>query len=118
MEPLTEIVWLSWKIDPADMEESDYWPTAHTKDGTIGAVEDGSKIVETGGLPRRLSGGKDGYALTLPRAVNYRKHLAVGPLPRVATGIKDRVNRLKALGNGQVSLCAATAFCILAGEIA
>ena len=116
MEPLTEIVWLSWKIDPADMEESDYWPTAHTKDGTIGAVEDGSKIVETGGLPRRLSGGKDGYALTLPRAVNYRKHLAVGPLPRVATGIKDRVNRLKALGNGQVSLCAATAFRILAGQ--
>lgn len=116
LEPLTELVWLSWKIDPADMEESDYWPTAHTKDGTIGAVEDGSKIVETGGLPRRLSGGKDGYALTLPRAVNYRKHLAVGPLPRVATGIKDRVNRLKALGNGQVSLCAATAFRILAGQ--
>jgi len=33
--------------------------------------------------------------------------------PRVAHGVKDRVNRLKAIGNGQVSLCAAMAFNIL-----
>jgi len=33
-----------------------------------------------------------------------------GPVPRVATGIKDRVNRLKAIGNGQVPQVVATAF--------
>jgi hypothetical protein len=33
--------------------------------------------------------------------------------PRVAHGINNRVNRLKAIGNGQVSLCAAVAFSIL-----
>ena len=36
-----------------------------------------------------------------------------GGIPRVAVGIKDRVHRLQALGNGQVSLCTATAWEIL-----
>lgn len=36
-----------------------------------------------------------------------------GNIPRVATKIKDRVNRLKAIGNGQVPRCAATAWEIL-----
>ena len=35
------------------------------------------------------------------------------PLGRVADGMADRVDRLKAIGNGQVSLCAATAWRIL-----
>ena len=35
---------------------------------------------------------------------------------RVAHGVASRVDRLKALGNGQVPLCAATAFRILAGQ--
>lgn len=38
-----------------------------------------------------------------------------GELARVATDIKDRVGRLKAIGNGQVPLCAATAWRILTG---
>lgn len=36
--------------------------------------------------------------------------------PRVARGVKNRVNRLKALGNGQVSICAAEAWRILTEE--
>ena len=55
LEPMTEIIWLDWSVDPAD-------------DGSI---------------------------------------------PRTATGVKDRVNRLKSIGNGQVSLSAATAFRLL-----
>ena len=35
------------------------------------------------------------------------------PLDRVADGMADRVDRLKAIGNGQVPLCAATAWRIL-----
>ncbi len=38
---------------------------------------------------------------------------AMGQTPRVALGAKDRVNRLKAIGNGQVPQCAAVAFSIL-----
>ncbi len=37
-------------------------------------------------------------------------------IPRVAKGVKDRVNRLKALGNGQVPQCVAAAWGILKGE--
>jgi len=35
-------------------------------------------------------------------------------VPRTAVEVKNRVNRLKALGNGQVSICAATAWQLLA----
>jgi hypothetical protein len=34
-------------------------------------------------------------------------------IPRVATGIKDRVSRLKAIGNGQVPQCMALAWEIM-----
>ena len=37
------------------------------------------------------------------------------PLDRVVDGMADRVDRLKAIGNGQVPLCAATAWRILSG---
>lgn len=35
-------------------------------------------------------------------------------VPRVATGVANRMDRLKAIGNGQVPLCAATAWRLLA----
>ena len=38
------------------------------------------------------------------------------PLDRVADGMVDRVDRLKAIGNGQVPLCAATAWRILSDQ--
>jgi DNA (cytosine-5)-methyltransferase 1 len=38
------------------------------------------------------------------------------PMDRVVDGMADRVDRLKAIGNGQVPLCAATAFRILSKE--
>lgn len=37
-------------------------------------------------------------------------------IPRVAKGVKDRVNRLKCLGNGQVPQCAALAWRVLTSE--
>lgn len=36
-------------------------------------------------------------------------------IPRVATGVKDRTNRLKALGNGQVPQCMAAAWQLMTG---
>ena len=61
---------------------SGLWPTPNTKDGTIGGTIDESEIRTTGGLPRRMSGGKDGYALTLAR---YAK-LYPTPLPSDVMG--------------------------------
>lgn len=37
-------------------------------------------------------------------------------LPRVSTGVKNRVDRLKAIGNGQVPLVVATAWKILMSD--
>lgn len=71
LEPITQLVWLDWSVDPADIEEP-----------------------ELVGTPR-----------------------ATEAIPRVATGIKDRVNRLKAIGNGQVPQCAALAWKILSGDL-
>ena len=45
-----------------------------------------------------------------------RESLGLGEaetIPRTAHGVKNRVDRLKAIGNGQVPQCAATAFRIL-----
>ena len=103
LEPLTELVWLSWKIDPADMEEAqESMPTPSAAD---------RKHIVPGGHP---DWGGAAARATWRKLNNDRP--STGPIPRVATGIRDRVNRLKALGNGQVSLCAATAFRILAGQ--
>jgi len=40
-----------------------------------------------------------------------------GHIPRITTQKKNRVNRLKAIGNGQVPLCAAVAFLLLQGDL-
>jgi DNA (cytosine-5)-methyltransferase 1 len=50
----------------------------------------------------------------LGQETNYRSWWEVEPaLGRVVDGMADRVDRLKAIGNGQVPLCAATAWRIL-----
>ena len=40
-----------------------------------------------------------------------------GTIPRIGTGIPDRVNRLKAIGNGQVPQCVAAAWRLLTGVV-
>ena len=57
LEPMKELLWLDWSVDPADS----------------------------------------------------------GEIPRVSTGVKHRVDRLKAIGNGQVCACMALAWNILSG---
>lgn len=96
LDPLNDILWLDWSVDPADMEKPESYPTPMSaKKGKTG-----NTIQEWGNNRFRREPFKNG----------------TGPIPRVATGIKDRVNRLKALGNGQVPLCAAAAWEILIGK--
>ena len=64
--------------------------------------------VEAQNLCQRSSGRKRAqrkYALTA--CMNCGNGEAIG---RVAVGVKNRVDRLKAIGNGQVPLCMAYAF--------
>ena len=51
-----------------------------------------------------------------PRCAEYRNWDTEPDVGRVANGVASRVDRLKALGNGQVPAVAATAWQILAGE--
>ena len=50
-------------------------------------------------------------------AEEAKKTISQGTIPRVATGIPNRVDRLKALGNGQVPLCVKVAWEILIKEV-
>ena len=52
---------------------------------------------------------KQSHSIPTPRATDWKD----GSIPRVATNIKDRVNRLKAIGNGQVPQCMVAAWNIL-----
>lgn len=79
-----------------------------------GAVADGAQYAEpergswwateptVGGMAHGLAAGMDGVAAD-----------AEGNLARVARGVPDRVNRLKALGNGQVPAVVAAAWRLL-----
>ncbi len=100
LEPLTELTWLDWSVDPADLEvpmqnhstprqpHMGLWVDPKDRAGGCRSVEDDVA---------RLGKGH-------------------GPIPRIATGVKDRVNRLKALGNGQVPQCMELAWRILSNE--
>jgi len=94
LEPLKELIWLDWDIDPADMKEAQGgWHT-----------------------PRQIYGEHPGMTSETHLTGQAINSESCGPIPRVATGIKDRVNRLKAIGNGQVPIVAATAWRWLTGE--
>lgn len=83
-----------------------------------GAVADGAQYAEpergswwateptVGGMAHGLAAGMDGVAAD-----------AEGNLARVARGVPDRVNRLKALGNGQVPAVVAAAWRLLTGGL-
>ena len=96
-----------WKVDPANMEDSNQWPTPRGQDSyertnwkTI------KKINERGG------------DLTLSRKVKYQASTvqSTGTIPRVAKSIPYRVDRLKALGEGQVPYCVVVAWELLSNE--
>jgi len=98
LEPIKDLLWIDWSEDPAESKENNF-PTPTARDYKSGK----------GKKPRKFS------ELTplIERAKNKEDVL----IPRVATGIKDRINRLKAIGNGQVPQCAAIAWRFLTDEI-
>lgn len=118
LEPLKELVWLSQDVDPADLEKSQEWRSPAQQEPGImsGRLRpiNGGKL---GGMNRHFDKETGRMAqIGLTQQTQIRKQ-GCGPIPRVATGIKDRVNRLKAIGNGQYPECFATAWKILSGRV-
>lgn len=90
-----------WDRDPADVEE----PSGEGSPERSGAGE-----VAVGGAaagPERSGGGQDGDGH------GHEERAAQSRLGRVAHGVAHRVDRIRAIGNGQVPAVAATAWRIL-----
>jgi len=108
MEAITELDWRDWSVDPADEgEHTMKWPTPKRVDGI---VRHSKKWME-----KKWNEGGD-VDLTIAVKMNAKlqaNQQNTGSTPRVAIGIKNRVGRLKAIGNGQVPQVAAMAWRIL-----
>ncbi|KKM04079.1 hypothetical protein LCGC14_1767840 [marine sediment metagenome] len=108
LEPMTDLLWLDWSVDPADMESKiTNWPTPNSEQ-MGNTPENFDSHIEN-----RKQQGKSIYGASLAIEVQRSKYKNVGSIPRIAIGIKDRVDRLKAIGNGQVPVCIAKAWKIL-----
>ena len=102
LDPLTSLTWLSWEVDPADGEVvGRKWDTPSVGDSHPRAL----------GIKKPYNG--PGQEHLQSQALRQD---STGPIPRVATGVKDRVNRLKCLGNGIVPQCMYLAWRILTDE--
>jgi len=103
-----------WSVDPADI------PSDLEQDITVPMPPKNKYTVELNitnwPTPRAIYGEHPGMkdASHLTGAVQIPSQ---GTIPRVATGIPNRVDRLKALGNGQVPLCVKVAWEILIKEV-
>jgi DNA (cytosine-5)-methyltransferase 1 len=81
----------------ADHERQRYWLLAYTDDARELLREQHAKMAKLPIMARGVWGGDAGGA-------------------RVPYGLANRMDRIKATGNGQVAIVAATAFAILAGK--
>lgn len=104
LEPMTELVCLDWEIDPAETDCRELWTTPGSSD-----------IYSKTNTPRKSRkhiGIKSEYLSR--QSVQWP---GIGPIPRIGTNIKDRINRLKAIGNGQVPQCVKMAWERLTGNV-
>ena len=97
LKSMKKIIWLNWEIDPADFSKTGNFPTPRCfmacdarrkKESSFKNIEDVIYEIE-------------------------EKKQSTGLIPRVSVGTKNRKERLKAIGNGQVPRCFAEAFKIL-----
>jgi len=129
LDPTTDLIWLDWSVDPADVESDRMWRSPVDKEtgrmaqlGVTQQVQLEAKqaqrwptptdsMVTVGDMEQARFAGNDPDR---PKYADANKvKSSQGIIPRVATGIKDRVARLKAIGNGQVPQVAATAWEVL-----
>jgi len=110
LEEITELDWRDWETDPADdLPALD----VSTPTATMSVRSEQFRGMCKAPIPNEVASGKINDSSGWTERI---KNNATGPIPRVATGIKHRVGRLKAIGNGQVPQVAAMAWEILTNE--
>ncbi len=83
------------------------WPTPNAFDGVVGSIlNEKTEFIKKGNVIRKLSNTGSDFSISLGRVVQL---WPAGPgeqydwePPRITTELKDRVNRLKCLGNAVV----------------
>jgi hypothetical protein len=96
-------------VDPADGEKSQDWKTPTVNMPIILGDKKWDR------MKRYRTQGKQTGGVLNTAIEAIEKGPGHGPTPRTASGIKDRVNRLKAIGNGICPQTAATAWRLLNG---
>lgn len=136
-EPLAGLTWLDWSVDPADGEANErHWLTPSTVDiaGGDDRIEKRTeyrKLIGRHYVPGCLSEQVNVWMYPTARANDWKDggwhngdrngslsgcaklSNGSGFIPRVTIVRKNRVSRLKGLGNAQVPLCMATAWRLL-----
>ncbi len=132
LEPIDELLWLDWSVDPADLKAiQSKWDTPSVGDLNPRAL--GIKKLYDGPGQEHLQSQalrKQWPTPTINECFRYGHNQGgakdkkfindvpdIGPIPRITADTKNRVDRLKAIGNGQVSLCTATAWQILTNDL-
>ena len=115
MDTIEDLDWRDWETDPADELPPEEWRSPAASEPGITAEKlrpiDGGEL---GGMNRHFDKDTGRMAqIGITQQVKIRDKGGTGSIPRVATGIKHRVGRLKAIGNGQVPQVAAMAWNIL-----
>ena len=115
MDAIEDLDWRDWETDPAD-ESNPKYPTPDVRGFTNqGSMEMLADVIdeksEFDGMAFRA--GRARKDQIFPPNETKPNSKTTGSIPRVATGIKHRVGRLKAIGNGQVPQVAAMAWNIL-----
>lgn len=130
LEPITELQWLDWSVDPADGGEVGSWRTPMecdyknmtyaTQDYLSNQVRQWPTPSVTGNHNRKglSKNSGDGLATQVRQLPTSKAgNPGSGIIPRVTTIKTNRVNRLNAIGNGQVPQCAAMAWQLLTVRI-
>jgi len=100
MEKITELDWRDWSVDPA----SELQPRGTNTEGLIPTPS----ASETGLRNKNYAQGGQSIGVAIRKL-----GVGAGSVPRVTAGTKNRVGRLKAIGNGQCPQAAALAWTIL-----
>jgi len=119
----TQITW--WDTDPADLPDAGQ-EYGLQRDSTGMEADQGIRATGTihnqsgntgQGEIRPIKSTLGGMVDELALRMDFIESAFGGTVPRVATGIDNRVDRLKAIGNGQVPAVAALAWTILTEDL-
>ena len=109
-----------WSLDPADIPDAELW---RCRPACLECLPDGggtkppSAVCDNGEGGRSVESLLGRMADVLADQLDFARTAFGGRIPRVASGVPNRVGRLRALGNGQVPMTAAMVWVLLGGPV-